>query len=54
MKAYAGPNKIALLNSFSPVEIQRGVHRSFVDTIIPLGIYKFGAGFVRYRAPEVL
>jgi hypothetical protein len=43
----------AALNSFSRSEILSGVHRSFVDTILPLGIYNFGAGFVHYRRADI-
>lgn len=36
------------LNSFTSIEMQRGVHRKFVDTTIPLTIHNAGAGFVHY------
>jgi hypothetical protein len=49
-----GPEaSFAALNSFSRSEIRSGVHRSFVDTILPLAAYNFGAGFVHYRRPDV-
>jgi hypothetical protein len=38
------------LNSFSATKIQRGVHRVFVDTVIPLHLYNSGPGFYHYRA----
>jgi hypothetical protein len=45
-----GPDaSFAALNSFSRVEIRRGVHRSFADTLVPLSIYNFGPGFTHYR-----
>jgi len=43
----------AALDSFSRSEIRSGVHRSFVDTVLPLGVYNFGAGFVHYRRADV-
>jgi hypothetical protein len=43
----------AALNSFSPSEIHRGVHRSFVDTVVPLGVHNFGPGFIHYRRPDI-
>jgi hypothetical protein len=39
------------LNSFSSAEVQRGVHRRFVETMVPLDVYNAGPGFVHYRAP---
>jgi hypothetical protein len=44
----------AALNSFSPAAIERGVHRTFVDTMIPLGPYNAGPGFVHYCAPGAI
>src|SRR5262249_18428069 len=43
----------AALNSFSPSEMRRGVHRSFVDTVVPLRVHNFGPGFLHYRRAEV-
>jgi hypothetical protein len=40
----------AALNSFSPTAIERGVHRMFVDTVVPLGVHNAGPGFVHYCA----
>jgi hypothetical protein len=42
------------LNSFSPTEIQRGVHRTFVETVVPLEIHNTGPGFVHYCAPGAM
>jgi hypothetical protein len=39
------------LNSFSAAPIQRGVHRAFVKTIVPLQVHNAGPGFVHYCAP---
>ena len=36
------------LNSYTPTEIKRGVHRIFVETHVPLGIRNMGAGFAHY------
>ena len=36
------------LNSFSPTEIRWGVHRRFVETIVPLHLYNTGPGFAHY------
>jgi hypothetical protein len=36
------------LNSFTPTQIKRDVHRKFVDTFVPLGIRNVGPGFVHY------
>jgi hypothetical protein len=38
------------LNSYSTTEIKRGVHRKFVDTVVPLGVRNSGPGFVHYSA----
>ena len=38
------------LNSFSDSEVQIGIHRKFVETIVPLDVYNFGPGFVHYSA----
>ena len=43
----------AALNSFSRSEIRSGIHRSFVDTFLPLGIYNFGTGFLHYRRADI-
>lgn len=49
-----GPDaNFAALNSFSDLEIQSGVHRSFVDTVVPLRVHNFGAGFVHYHGADV-
>jgi hypothetical protein len=40
------------LNSFSQASIQGGVHRKFVETIVPLEVHNSGPGFVHYRAVE--
>jgi hypothetical protein len=40
------------LNSFSATKMHRGVHRVFVDTLIPLDLYNSGPGFYHYRARE--
>jgi hypothetical protein len=42
------------LNSFSPTEIQREVHRRFVETVVPLRVYNSGPGFVHYCAPGAI
>jgi hypothetical protein len=44
----------AAVNSFSPAAIERGVHRTFVDTMIPLGVYNAGPGFMHYCAPGAI
>jgi hypothetical protein len=44
----------AALNSFSPAAIERGVHRTFVDTTIPLGVHNTGPGFAHYCAPGAM
>jgi len=36
------------LNSYTPTQIKRGVHRIFVETHVPLGIRNMGAGFAHY------
>jgi len=36
------------LNSYTPTQIKRGVHRTFVETHVPLGIRNVGAGFTHY------
>ena len=41
------------LNTFSNSEIRSGVHRSFVDTVVPFAVHNFGAGFVHYRSASV-
>lgn len=41
------------LNSFSITEVRRGVHRKFVDAIVPLNVYNAGPGFVHYSVPGV-
>ncbi|HKE26764.1 MAG TPA: hypothetical protein VKB88_30635 [Bryobacteraceae bacterium] len=43
----------AALNTFSNSEIRSGVDRSFVDTVVPLAVHNFGAGFVHYRGADV-
>jgi hypothetical protein len=40
------------LNSFRPTEVQRGIDRTFVETIIPLNVYNAGPGFVHYSENE--
>jgi hypothetical protein len=42
------------LNSFSSTPIERGVHRKFVETLIPLRTYNAGPGFVHYCSPSVI
>jgi hypothetical protein len=42
------------LNSFSSADVHRGVHRKFVDTIVPLNVYNAGPGFVHYCAPGAM
>jgi hypothetical protein len=42
------------MNSFSPTEMHRGVHRQFVETIVPFGVYNSGPGFVHYCAPGAI
>jgi hypothetical protein len=42
------------LNSFSPAIVQRGVHRKFVETAVPLTVYNAGQGFVHCCAPGVM
>ncbi len=44
----------AALNSFSATAIERGVHRKFVETLIPLGVHNSGPGFVHYCAPGAI
>lgn len=44
----------AALNSFSATPVERGVHRKFVDTIVPLGVHNAGPGFVHYCAPGAI
>lgn len=36
------------LNSYTPTEMKRGVHRRFVETIVPLGVRNRGPGFAHY------
>ncbi|MGB6943785.1 MAG: hypothetical protein WBE37_15405 [Bryobacteraceae bacterium] len=36
------------LNTFTPVEMKRGVHRRFVETAIPYRVRNYGFGFVHY------
>jgi hypothetical protein len=36
------------LNSFSPTEIKRAVHRKFVETAVPLAVHNTGPGFTHY------
>ncbi len=44
-----GPKaSFAALNSFAPTEVQRGIDRQFVETIVPLNVYNSGPGFVHY------
>ena len=38
------------LNSFSDSEVQSGIHRKFVETIVPLDVCNVGPGFVHYSA----
>jgi hypothetical protein len=40
------------LNSFSRAGIKRDIHRSFVETAVPLGVHNFGFGFVHYVRSE--
>jgi hypothetical protein len=42
----------AALNSFSPAKIERGVHRAFIETLVPLVLYNSGPGFMHYRAAK--
>jgi hypothetical protein len=50
-----GPKaSFAALNSFSPTPIERGVHRKFVETMVPLGLHNVGPGFVHYCAPGAI
>ena len=50
-----GPKaSFSALNSFSPIAIQAGVHRKFVETMIPLGVHNSGPGFVHYCAPGAI
>ena len=49
-----GPGaNFATLNSFSRSEIRSAIHRKFVDTVVPMGVHNFGAGFVHYRRADV-
>lgn len=41
------------LNTFSSTEMKRGVHRTFVDTLIPFKIHNFGFGFAHYALPPL-
>jgi hypothetical protein len=36
------------LNSYSATNMKRGVHRKFVDTLVPLGVRNTGPGFWHY------
>jgi hypothetical protein len=38
------------LNSFSKTPIKRGKHRTFTQTLVPLGLIRSGPGFSEYRA----
>lgn len=38
------------LNTFSPTKIVRGTHRTFVETVVPLGVRNVGPGFVHYHS----
>jgi hypothetical protein len=42
------------LNSFSPAEIRWGVHRRFVETIVPLHLHNTGPGFAHYCVPGAI
>lgn len=49
-----GPRaNFAALNPFSRSEIRSAIHRKFVDTVVPMGVHNFGAGFVHYRHADV-
>src|SRR5580704_1074909 len=37
------------LNSYTQTGVQRGVHRRFVQTLVPLEVHNSGSGFVHYR-----
>lgn len=37
------------LNSYSGTPIKRGMHRTWIESAIPLGVYNVGAGFVHYK-----
>lgn len=41
------------LNSFSRSRIEPGVHRKFVETLIPMREYNSGPGFAHFHAPDV-
>jgi hypothetical protein len=38
------------LNTFSAARVVRGVHRVFVETVVPLGVQNVGPGYVQYSA----
>jgi hypothetical protein len=37
------------INSFSATKIKRGIHRKFVETVVPLGLVNVGPGFTQYE-----
>jgi hypothetical protein len=50
-----GPKaSFAALNSFTAIAIERGVHRKFVENVVPLGVHNSGPGFVHYCAPGAI
>jgi hypothetical protein len=42
------------LNSFSPTEIKREVHRKFVETGVPLAVHNTGPGFMHYSGHDAI
>jgi hypothetical protein len=41
-----------VLNSFTPAEMKRDIHRKFVETAIPYHVSNFGFGFVQYALED--
>jgi hypothetical protein len=42
------------LNSFSPTKIKPGIHRRFVETVVPFHVQNTGPGFTHYCVPGAI
>jgi hypothetical protein len=42
------------LNSFSPTRIKPGIHRRFVETVVPFNVHNTGPGFTQYCVPGAI
>ena len=49
----SGPSFDAL-NSFSATKIKLGIHRRFVETIVPFNVHNTGPGFTHYCVPGAI